>query len=207
MLDFNITCLRFDFFKKMIWRHFLIVALPVGWKLRKILPSQNYHSNFQALVLLTFLLARFGYDDYVPGWSLSPKKEFICHFSRYHLYNFCHQRFGSGVNGQWLGMLTVGSGVVLLLCLLSAKLTGDTITWKTVGFFEFILYLLLICWWWAWFSLFTWLVPNVWFLHFFLSLSFNSLSLLMIVLFFPLISTILSRLAWLDIHWRFCFHS
>ena len=42
-------------------------------------------------------------------------------------------RFGSSVNGQWLGMLTVGSGIVLLPCLLWAHLTGDNMSWKTVG--------------------------------------------------------------------------
>ena len=43
-------------------------------------------------------------------------------------------------------------------------------------------------------------------LHVFLLLSYISLSLLMIVLFLPLICTILSGLGQLDIHWSFCFH-
>ena len=55
-------------------------------------------------------------------------------FDTFYMSSPClPSRFGSGVNGQWLGMLTVGSGIVLLPCLLWAHLTGDNMSWKTVG--------------------------------------------------------------------------
>ena len=129
----------------MIWRHFLLLPCMSGGNLVKYFLPIIITVTSRLWFFSPFSWPDLDMTTTFPGDFCQLKKDLFAISLNIKFYNFCHQRFGSGVNGQWLGMLTVGSGVVLLLCLLSAKLTGDTITWKTVGFFEFIMSLLLIC--------------------------------------------------------------